>query len=675
MRRRRCGSSAPLVVFGLLALVPRPGFAEERRSITLDDVPRFRSVDDPRVSPDGAWVAYTVTSQDLKADRKQSDLWMTSWDGATTLRLTTTAKESESSPRWSPDGRYLAFLSSRGDDNDADQLWLLPRVGGEAERVSELKSGVSDYGWSPDGARLVLAIADSDTVAQQGEGKDKTAPPIVVDRFYFMNDEDGFLAHKRSHLYLFDLATRTAQQLTRGDQDEKNPVWSPDGQSIAFLSKRGAEADRTSSWEIYVIAARPGAEARALTRFEGVVNNPDADQRIAWSPDGSRIAFLQGGAPKLIYYVPLCLAVVPAAGGPVRVLTRDLDREISEIEWAPDSRSILGIVEDDRARRLVRVPADGGPAQPVLEGRRVVSAFDVNRSGRIAALVATASTVPEVFALDGAEPRRLSHQNDSLLAGLRLGAMDGISFKSRDGTTINGFLLKPPNYQAGKRYPTILRNHGGPVSQHEYELDVMWQLFAAHGYVVVAANPRGSSGRGQQFARAIYADWGNKDAQDVIAAVDYAIAIGVADPKRLGVGGWSYGAILTNYVIAQDTRFKAATSGAGASNFLAGYGTDEYIREWEAELGTPWTASATYLRLSSPFLHANRIVTPTLFLCGEKDFNVPLLNSLQMYQTLRSLGRDTQLIIYPGQHHGLSKPSYVVDRDRRYLDWYDRHLK
>jgi dipeptidyl aminopeptidase/acylaminoacyl peptidase len=239
---------------------------------------------------------------------------------------------------------------------------------------------------------------------------------------------------------------------------------------------------------------------------------------------------------------------------------------------------------------------------------------------------------------------------------------------------VNGFLVRPSDGKPGKR-PTILDIHGGPVGQFGHEFDFSWHYFAAHGYNVVAMNPRGSSGRGQAFTQAIYAEWGKKDAQDVLAGIDHVVARGIADADRLGVGGWSYGAILTNYVIAQDTRFKAAVSGAGISNILAGYGTDQYIREYENELGTPWKNPEAYLKLSSPFLHADRIVTPTLFMCGEYDFNVPLLNTEQMYQALRSLGRDTQLVIYPGEYHGIRTPSYERDRLERNVAWFDKYLK
>jgi dipeptidyl aminopeptidase/acylaminoacyl peptidase len=258
---------------------------------------------------------------------------------------------------------------------------------------------------------------------------------------------------------------------------------------------------------------------------------------------------------------------------------------------------------------------------------------------------------------------------------VRLATTEETKFKSKDGTEIHGFLVKPPDYQPGRRYPTVLRIHGGPVGQHECAFEEDWQWFAANGYVVVAINPRGSSGRGEKFQAAIYADWGRVDVEDVLAGVDDAVAKGIADPDRLGVGGWSYGGILTNYVIASTNRFKAATSGASISNILAGYGTDQYIREYEQELGPPWKNTEGWMKVSFPFLHADRIKTPTLFLCGEADFNVPLINSEQMYQALRSLGVPTQLVIYPGQHHGIRKPTYVRDRLERYVAWYDKYMQ
>jgi len=365
--------------------------------------------------------------------------------------------------------------------------------------------------------------------------------------------------------------------------------------------------------------------------------------------------------------------VIPASGGTPKILTFGLDRNVSQPLWAHDGKSLRFWVEDDAAQWLGRVSLNGGTIQPALKGRRVIQ-FISQMGEKTAVLASNFLSPSEVFALEGEKLRPLSRANDALLEQLRLAPVEETRFKSADGTEVHGFLVRPPAAAAG-RLPTVLRIHGGPQSQFGASFSPEWQIFAANGYAVVAANPRGSTGRGQDYAKAIYAAWGSVDVPDVLAAVDDAVSRGVADPNRLGVGGWSYGGMLTNYTIASDRRFKAATSGASISNILAGYGTDQYIRDYETELGKPWEKLETWMKVSYPFYHADRIVTPTLFLAGDKDFNVPLLNSEQMYQALRSQGIDTQLIIYPGQFHGLKRPSFIRDRMQRYLDWYAARLK
>jgi dipeptidyl aminopeptidase/acylaminoacyl peptidase len=671
------------MIFGLalLALAANLAAQAPKRSFSLEDVARMKSVSDPQVSPDGAWVAYSVRTPDLKEDRNTSDIWMTRWDGQETTRLTT-GKESESSPRWSPDGKYLAFLSSRDDDNDASQVWLLPRTGGEAEKATSEKGGVEDFDWSPDSKKLVLVVADPDpddeSDGEKSDRKKKTKKPIVIDRYQFKADGSGYLGQQRNHLSIFDLAARKSEVLTTGNYDEELPAWSPDGKTIAFVSKRMDEADRTDNWDIYAIEPRQGAVPRALTTDERSDNQPDWGSRLAWSPDSKSIAYVQGGLDKLIYYGLHRLAVVPASGGAPRVLTADLDLNVLSPRYTEDGSAILFLLEDDQAVGLARIPAAGGKVERLVNGRQVVAGFSATpgRMGRIAIQMGTTLLPDEIYAVEkSGAPRRLSKQNDAWLAEVRLGAVEETRFRSKDGTEIHGFLAKPPDYVAGKRYPTILRLHGGPVGQFECSFDEEWHWFAANGYVVLAPNPRGSSGRGEKFQTAIYADWGNVDTQDVLAAVDDAVARGIADPERLAVGGWSYGSMLTNYVIATTQRFRAATSGAGSSNPLAGYGSDQYIREYEQELGAPWKNIDGWLKVSFPFVHADRITTPTLFLCGEEDFNMPIVGSEQMYQALRSLGVPTQLVIYPGQHHGIRKPSYVRDRLERYLAWYDKYAK
>ena len=384
--------------------------------------------------------------------------------------------------------------------------------------MTDLPGGVSDYAWAPDGKRLALIADDPDPDAQvEGDTTTKTLRPIVIDRFRFKEDETGYVTDRRQHLYLFDVASHTADLVTPGDYDEMAPAWSPDGRSIAFVSRRGPEPDRTDNYDIFVVEAKAGAEPRQLTTFTGGDNDPGWGGRgPAWSPDGRSIAYIQGGPPGLIYYAVQNVAVVPAAGGTPRILTPGLDRQVLSPTWSADGSSVLFLLEDDRVYHLARVPAGGGPVERVVQGRRTIADLSTGAGGKIAILSSTPAQPSEIYAVEGAEPRRLTHQNDAWLAHVKLAKVEEVSFKSSDGTPINGFVVKPPDYVPGRRYPTILRLHGGPVWQLFNDFaNVDWQLYAAQGYVVIGVNPRGSSGRGQDFSRAIWAAWGEKDSKDV----------------------------------------------------------------------------------------------------------------------------------------------------------------
>jgi len=662
-----------LAASAAFVLVAQPAAA---RPIAVSDINNIRDVSAPDVDPAGNWVAYEVSSVDPKADKSFSHIWMTSFDGARTVQLTNRDKESESTPRFSPDGRYLAFISSRTDKHDNDQLWLLDRTGGEARPLTKLDGSVIDYAWSPSGKQIALIVLDPDPADKDEAKGDEEVPPkpIVIDRFQFKRDIDGYLGTRRQRLMLLDIATGQAQRLLTGDFDDYLPAFSPDGTRIAFVSNRDPDPDRTYNSDVWVVPASGGPQAPTrLTTFAGADNDIDYESYPAWSPDGRSIAYFQGGPIELFSYGTRHLAVVPASGGEARILTPSLDRNVTNPIWSSDGKSLRFIVEDDKMQYLASVPAAGGPVRRITNDKSVVWAQD-EAEGHAVALVEDFTHPPEVFALDGANLRRLSRQNDAWLADVQLAPVEDTVLHSKDGTEVHGFLVKPLNY-AGGRVPTILRLHGGPQSQFDYGFSFEWQLLAANGYAVVAANPRGGTGQGQDYAKALYADWGGPAVPDVLAAVDDAVARGIADPNRLGVGGWSYGGMLTNYTIASDQRFKAATSGASISNIFAGYGTDQYIRDYEMELGKPWEHVDVWMRNSYPFFHADRIVTPTLFQVGDKDFNVPLLNSEQMYQALRSRGVPTELIIYPGQYHGLKRPSFIRDRYQRYLDWYAKYLK
>jgi dipeptidyl aminopeptidase/acylaminoacyl peptidase len=296
------------------------------------------------------------------------------------------------------------------------------------------------------------------------------------------------------------------------------------------------------------------------------------------------------------------------------------------------------------------------------------------RAGHTAVLWTTDTTPPAIYTLEDNKLRKLTSQNDALVAQLQLGETRDFQAKTADGTDVHALLTLPVGYVAGNKYPMLLRIHGGPSGQDGHTFTPERQLFAGKGYAVLNVNYRGSNGRDTAYQQAIFADWGQKEVVDLLACVDEAVKQGVADPDRLGVGGWSYGGILTDYTIATTTRFKAAISGAGMGNPFGFYGVDMYIFQYDNELGPPWKNPENYIKLGYPFLHADKIKTPTLFMGGDKDFNVPINGGEQMYQALRSLDVPTELVIYPGQFHGFTRPSFIRDRYERYFAWYDKYL-
>jgi dipeptidyl aminopeptidase/acylaminoacyl peptidase len=659
-------------------LVTTPCLAQDKRPLRVDDIYNIKDVSDPQRSPDGKWVAYTVTTAIKDTDKNNTDVWMVSWDGSQTVQVTSTP-EGESSPRWSPDNRYLSFVSSR-QGAKTGQVWILNRAGGEAIKLTDIKGGVSDHVWSPDGKRLALVInvpdpADPDTDKPEKPAKPeddkKTAKPIVIDRYWFKADGDGFLRGERSHLYLFDLESKKAEILTPGAYDEESPAWSPDGRQIAFIRRHGeGDVDKMPNRDLFVIDARAGAQPRRLT-----TTTAEESGRPAWSPDGRQIAYLLGDELKYYAYDQAKLTVISSTGGAPRVLTTTLDRPVSSAIWSSDGTSLFVTVVDDRAEYVGRLAAAGGAVERLTTGRRVDSNLSAGTGdGRFALLSSTATQLPEVHALEGGKLRKLTRHNDDWMKNVTLGTTEDVTSTSRDGTLVNSLLVKPAGFDPSKKYPLLLRIHGGPNGQDEHSFSYEREIFAANGYLVLSVNYRGSNGRGNAFQKAIFADWGHLEVVDLLGAMDAIQKQPWVDSTRLGIGGWSYGGILTNYTIAQDTRFKAAISGAGSSNQISMYGSDMYIQQYEQELGPPWKNPDLWVKISYPFFKADRIKTPTLFLVGQNDFNVPLAGSEQMYQALRSLGIDTQLIIYPNQFHGITIPSYRVDRMQRYLDWYKKYL-
>lgn len=654
---------------------PAADAAAPRRLLSAGDYAGIQTLTDPQVSPDGQWVAYVVATNDREADEPRSAVWMVSWDGGERVPLTNPAKGIRA-PRWSPDGRFLSFISAAAGSG-SDQIMLLDRRGGAPRALTGDTAQIGAYAWSPDGRRLAVVMdrGAAGVKAAQGGAAGKPPQPIVIDALHFKQDEDGYLgAGQGRHLYLVDVESQKIEALVSdAGFNEDLPAWCPDGRRIAFVRTRDQGPDADGMEDIDVTEARAGGATLRVVR-------PYAPnhQRLAWSPDGAMLAYLQGLEPKYNQYIQDRIAVVPAGGGAVRPLADALDRPITSYAFSRDAASMTVTVADDGIVYPARIDLRTGAIKRLAEGPFVVSAL--SEAAGHAAVLYTDDTAPaEVYALEDGRLRKLTGHNDALLAQLRLGAVEDFRFKSRDGIQIRGLIVKPPAFAPGRKYPAILWIHGGPNGQDAHALDVgadqfKRQLLAADGFVVFGINYRGSSGRGSAFAQAIAADWGHREVEDLLAGVDTLVAAGIADPERLGIGGWSYGGILTDYVIARDRRFKAAVSGAGSANVLAMYGSDEYIIQYNNELGAPWVNTALWIKLSYPFLHADRIHTPTLFMGGDKDFDVPIIGGEQMYQALRTLGVPAQLVVYPGQYHGLSRPSFLEDRARRVSAWFGRYL-
>ena len=661
-----------LCALGLLLQDPAHG-AAPTRPLRLDDYYRLQTVSEVELSPDGRWVAYTLSTPNRTTDRDDGDIWLVSFDGTQHIQLTN-SPANDHGAHFSPDGATLAFLRDPRDGKSDEQIWLIDLRSREARQLSHFDGAISSFALAPDGKRLAFSAQGS---VQPPPDPDKP-PPIVVDRLQFRADGYGFLGNERSHLYLLDLHSGQVSALTSGAYNELQPAWSPDGTQIAFLSKRGADPDETNNWDVYVMPAQAGGAARQITRNPGTEGDPDAEwshRTPQFSPDGQQLTYEAGGRPEDAWYALVQVGLANVAGTVESTPAAALDRNCIDPKFSRDGRYIYFRLEDDRSMMLARLRLSDGQVERLSPAGQVVNEFDVGADGHTVLSLGSAEQPPEVYTLDKGKLHALTRHNGQWLAELALAPLVPLDFKSADGLGIGALLMTPPGPPPPSGWPTLVRLHGGPNEQQQYEFDFDWQLFAASGYAVLAPNPRGSTGRGYAFQRLLFAKWGEVDVPDVLAAVDYVVAHHIADPNRLGVGGWSYGSILTDYVIASDHRFRAATSGAGMGNMLAGYGTDEYVREWEIELGLPWQNTALWLERSNPFLHADRITTPTLFLGCEADSNVPLLGAEQMYQALRRLHVPTQLIIYPGEYHGLDRPSFMVDRVRRYLDWYDRYLK
>lgn len=616
------------------------------------------------MSADGDLLSYTVSQEHSASDSFQSDIWLSSSSGDNAKNITDTAAESEWAPAFSPDQRYLTYLAA--DDNGLTQVFAYQLSDQSVRQLTNSQHSVEGYLWAPDSQRLLLTL----TIGAAEPNKAGTPAPVVINRFKFLEDGVGYLTSQRTHFFIYDLSDQSLTQVTEGDYDHWLPAWAPDGESIAYFSRRDLDIHRSINYDVFVRDLGADGQERQISSFSGSDGDPYWISPPTWSPDGQRLVWLQGGEQKWMYYHPWQMVMADLSSGETRPLAQ-LDRNIYLPRWSADGESVYALLEEKHVTPLIEVDVASGAVTHLTTGKHFLMDYAVSANGE--EIVVQRGTDNQPFELFSVTQNKNLTNFNSWVDKRQLAKTTTFSYES-DGHTIDGFLVLPADYNGEQPLPAIFRVHGGPVYQFSHEFMIDWQIYAANGFAVVGINPRGSSGKGFDFAKQIYADWGSVDVDDLMAAIDHLSANKIVDPERLGLGGWSYGGILTNWTIAQTDRFKAAISGAGTANTLGNYGVDQYPIDFEIELGTPWDNFDNYVRASYPFLNANKIVTPTLYQCAEEDLNVICGGSMQMYQALKSVGTPTQLIIYPGQNHGLSVPSYLYDRMQRNLNWYSHYL-
>ena len=652
-----------LPVHGLLAQSPAKNYIQPRDSY------KMQTIGAPKLSPEGEWILYSLRTVDTVKDKYKSQLFMIDAKGTQEPFALTHQAEGPSNYKWSPDGKYISFMAKSKSEikGGGAQVYLLDRRGGEPFQLTSIAGEIDDYQWRQDGKELLLTITDPDF---SDTASSKIRTPFEIDRYHFKDDVNGYLDSRHTHLYLFSIQHKKIDTLTKGRWDEENAQYAPDGKSVVYQSNITENPDRNSNTDIFQIFTDASRKKIQHTNFTG----PDSRPKI--SPDNLWLAYMEsvnsGNFSMYVDNQPQ-LWIKNLQTGEKSLVVPGLDRPLAEISWSADSKKLYGFLLDDRKQLLIELDPATKTKKLLSNENAVFSSLDINGKGQMVLLKTDPQTPKEIYSFDGAKFSRVTQLQKNWERNLNKIFVRGFEFKSTDNAMLSGILYTPDSLPSKR--PLIIFIHGGPVDQDNYGYDLTRQIFAGAGYAVAAINYRGSSGRGLEFSKVIEGDWGNKEVDDIIYGANYLIQQGWVDEKRLGIGGWSYGGITTNYTIARDPRFKAAASGAGSSLQMTMYGTDQYVLQYDEELGAPWKNPQKWMDLSYPYFKVQQIKTPTLFMASEDDFNVPVAGAEQMYQAFRGAGIPSELIIYPGQHHGVAVPSYIVHRFNRQIAWFGKYLK
>lgn len=672
----------PFVAIGWVLVVATPGFSQTR-GVTAEDYYAFQTPSDPHFSPDGSTVAFVITTVEERQNRRHSDIWTVPADGSAEPIALTASPQSSTSPRWSPDGRVVAFLSARPVPGDPagelprSQVWLLRMTGGEPHRLTNLRNGVSSFQWSPDGRRMVV-------VSRNGPSDDAKSPSDV--RHYkhsnYKFNDTGWFDDKRTHLWLVNVAGGQATQLTSGDEwNDTDPQWSPDGRRIAFVSDRTGHAfDDSHNTDVWVLSVNDGASGGAATNGQllKISDHPTADNSPRWSPDGQTIAFVSAVPEKSLPRVWLA----PATGGAASHLAADgLDVIPTALRWAESGRALYFETGYHGTSQIYRIDPSARHGAAITSGDRTVHLADVSeKTGKLVYAVNDPTHLDDLYISDlaGRNERQLTHLNKSLYSELRLVPVERVPFKGADGWDVDGFLMKPVGWVAGQKYPMILTIHGGPAGQFGFDWYHEFQVYASHGWAVFFTNPRGSTGYGEKFERGIELNWGGKDYVDIMNGVDAVLTRNPwIDQDRLGVTGGSYGGFMTNWIVGHTTRFKAAVTLRSVSNFVSDDGTRDGAYGHAGDFDGDIFQKFELYWDRSPLKYAKNVKTPTLVLHSDSDYRVPIEQGEQWFRALQHFHVPSEVVFFPRENHNLTRtgePRHLVESINWQVYWFDRYL-